>query len=240
VLRIHTTRGWLSTKAADGSELLEAVHTDDEDEDEDESSTDWETDDDDDDDDAVGKGHVDAGEDAAAGTDADEGHSKEKKRRKGKASASSEEEAANVRSSTADALPRLAGAAAEFARKIAPALSLPADDASPQPPAPAPAPAPPPAPAPAPAAAAGGASTVAMRALLERLGAIQEECNQCRQRWEEEKAAADVARNGQAQAQAEAAQIRRGLQQTIATLKKSEKSLKVRKRSLFVHLLYQK
>ena len=65
-----------------------------------------------------------------------------------------------------------------------------------------------------------------MRALLERLGAIQEECNECRRRWEQEKAAADVARNGQAQAQAEAAQVRRGLQQTIATLKKSEKSLK--------------
>lgn len=193
VLRIHTARGWLSTEAADGSKLLEAVYTDDED-DESTSSEDYESSEDD-----GAAEHKETPVDDAPEPTGDE--------------------------ATVEVLPALAGAAAQLARRIAPALAPPESSQSATP-SPSLSPAPAPAPAPAPPPAGGGASTVAMRALLERLGAIQEECNECRRRWEEERAAADIARNGEAQAQAEAAQVRRGLQQTIATLKKSEKSLK--------------
>ena len=191
VLRIHTARGWLSTQAADGSKLLEAVYTDDED------------------DESTSSGEYESSE--------DDGVAERKDTPVDGAPDSTDDEA------TIEVLPALAGAAAQLARRIAPALAPPLQSATT---APSPAPPPPSAPAPAPQSSGGGASTVAMRALLERLGAIQEECNECRRRWEEERAAADIARNGEAQAQAEAAQVRRGLQQTIATLKKSEKSLK--------------
>eukprot|EP01045_Picozoa_sp_COSAG04_P032065 COSAG04_NODE_6159_length_1395_cov_1.932870_1_plen_287_part_00 len=65
-----------------------------------------------------------------------------------------------------------------------------------------------------------------MRALLERLGAMQEECNASKKRAEEEKASAKLAQQGRAQAEAEAATVRRGLQQTIAELKKANGELK--------------
>lgn len=183
--------------AADGSKLLEAVYTDDEDE----ESTSGE--------------EYESSDDGAGAQQENEANGADETRKNG---------------ASLDTLPALASAAAvQLARKIAPALAPPEPVQQPLVPAPTPIPTPTPGPTSTPLPAltgGGGASTIAMRALLERLGAIQEECNECRKRWEEEKATADMARSGEAQAQAEAAQVRRGLQQTIATLKKSEKSLK--------------